>query len=113
MWAGQRPALAWPTPALLAWLCRYKEDPWLWDLEWDQRELKQKKVKVKRKEPAAASQLPTEGAGAPGDPKDQEGGEAPAGGGAEAVPGEGLAPPGAVTRGCSSLPGMSRLGGTS
>ncbi|XP_058592589.1 DNA polymerase subunit gamma-1 isoform X1 [Neofelis nebulosa] len=52
---------------------RYKEDPWLWDLEWGLQEFKQKKVKqVKRKEPVAASQLPTEGAGAPGDPKDQE-----------------------------------------
>uniref|UniRef100_A0A673TT22 DNA polymerase subunit gamma-1 n=1 Tax=Suricata suricatta TaxID=37032 RepID=A0A673TT22_SURSU len=51
---------------------RYKEDPWLWDLEWDLQEFKQKKVKRKRKEPTAASLLPTEGAGAPGDPKDQE-----------------------------------------
>ncbi|XP_057576205.1 DNA polymerase subunit gamma-1 isoform X3 [Hippopotamus amphibius kiboko] len=53
---------------------RYKEDPWLWDLEWDVQEFKQKKAKkVKRKEPlAAASKLPIEGAEAPGDPKDQE-----------------------------------------
>uniref|UniRef100_A0A452TM59 DNA polymerase subunit gamma-1 n=1 Tax=Ursus maritimus TaxID=29073 RepID=A0A452TM59_URSMA len=52
---------------------RYKEDPWLWDLEWDLQEFKQKKAKkVKRKEPTAASKLPIEGAGAPGDPKDQE-----------------------------------------
>uniref|UniRef100_A0A8C4M8Z2 DNA polymerase subunit gamma-1 n=1 Tax=Equus asinus asinus TaxID=83772 RepID=A0A8C4M8Z2_EQUAS len=52
---------------------RYKEDPWLWDLEWDLQEFKQKKAKkVKRKEPATASKLPIEGAGAPGDPKDQE-----------------------------------------
>lgn len=51
---------------------RYKEDPWLWDLEWDLQEFKQKKAKVKRKEPAATSNLPIEGAGAPGDPKDQE-----------------------------------------
>ncbi|XP_037365894.1 DNA polymerase subunit gamma-1 isoform X2 [Talpa occidentalis] len=52
---------------------RYKDDPWLWDLEWDVQEFKQKKAKkVKRKEPTEASQLPTEGAGAPGDPKDQE-----------------------------------------
>ncbi|XP_025856865.1 DNA polymerase subunit gamma-1 isoform X2 [Vulpes vulpes] len=49
---------------------RYKEDPWLWDLEWDLQEFKQKKAKkVKRKEPTAASKLPIEGAG---DPKDQE-----------------------------------------
>uniref|UniRef100_A0A8C0XCM2 DNA polymerase subunit gamma-1 n=1 Tax=Castor canadensis TaxID=51338 RepID=A0A8C0XCM2_CASCN len=52
---------------------RYKEDPWLWDLEWDLQEFKQKKAKkVKRKEPASASKLPIEGAGAPGDPMDQE-----------------------------------------
>ncbi|KAM6202157.1 DNA polymerase subunit gamma-1 isoform 2-T2 [Rhynchocyon petersi] len=52
---------------------RYKEDPWLWDLEWDLQEFKQKKAKkVKKKEPAEASKLPIEGAGAPGDPKDQE-----------------------------------------
>lgn len=63
------------SPALVDWLCRYKEDPWLWDLEWDLQEFKQKKAKVKRKEPAATSNLPIEGAGAPGDPEDQEGGE--------------------------------------
>ncbi|XP_073657497.1 DNA polymerase subunit gamma-1 isoform X3 [Tursiops truncatus] len=52
---------------------RYKEDPWLWDLEWDLQEFKQKKAKkVKTKEPAAASKLPVEGPKAPGDPKDQE-----------------------------------------
>uniref|UniRef100_A0A8D0W6J0 DNA polymerase subunit gamma-1 n=1 Tax=Sus scrofa TaxID=9823 RepID=A0A8D0W6J0_PIG len=52
---------------------RYKEDPWLWDLEWDLQEFKQKKAKkLKRKEPATASKLPIEGAGAPGDPKEQE-----------------------------------------
>nr|XP_045002261.1 DNA polymerase subunit gamma-1 isoform X1 [Jaculus jaculus] len=52
---------------------RYKEDPWLWDLEWDLQEFKQKKVKnVKKKEPATASQLPVEGAGPHGDPADQE-----------------------------------------
>uniref|UniRef100_A0A8C2P732 DNA polymerase subunit gamma-1 n=1 Tax=Capra hircus TaxID=9925 RepID=A0A8C2P732_CAPHI len=52
---------------------RYKEDPWLWDLEWDVQEFKQKKAKKgKRREPAAASKLPVEGADAPGDPRDQE-----------------------------------------
>lgn len=61
--------------ALADWLRRYKDDPWLWDLEWDLQEFKQKKVKrVKRKELAATSDVPTEGAGAPGDAKDQEGG---------------------------------------
>lgn len=68
-WAG-------PYAALVCSLCRYKEDPWLWDLEWDLQEFKQKKAKkVKRKEPTTASKLPIEGAGAPGEPKDQEGGE--------------------------------------
>ncbi|KAF6079046.1 DNA polymerase gamma, catalytic subunit [Phyllostomus discolor] len=54
---------------------RYKEDPWLWDLEWDLQEFKQKKAKkVKRKEPEveAASPLPVKGAEAPGAPGDQE-----------------------------------------
>lgn len=56
------------------WLCRYKEDPWLWDLEWDLQEFKQKKAK-KVKKPASASKLPIEGAGPFGDPMDQEGGK--------------------------------------
>ncbi|XP_055412795.1 DNA polymerase subunit gamma-1 isoform X1 [Bubalus kerabau] len=52
---------------------RYKEDPWLWDLEWDVQEFKQKKAKKgKRREPATASKLPVKGADAPGDPRDQE-----------------------------------------
>ncbi|TRY87252.1 hypothetical protein DNTS_031755 [Danionella cerebrum] len=29
---------------------RYKDDPWLWDLEWDVQEFKQKKVKKTKKE---------------------------------------------------------------
>lgn len=29
---------------------RYKEDPWLWDLEWDVQEFKQKKVTTKKKQ---------------------------------------------------------------
>ncbi|XP_061450770.1 DNA polymerase subunit gamma-1 isoform X2 [Rhineura floridana] len=28
---------------------RYKDDPWLWDLEWDVQEFKQKKMKIVRK----------------------------------------------------------------
>lgn len=28
---------------------RYKEDPWLWDLEWDVQEFKQKKVATSKK----------------------------------------------------------------
>nr|XP_051690182.1 DNA polymerase subunit gamma-1 isoform X2 [Oryctolagus cuniculus] len=52
---------------------RYKDDPWLWDLEWELQEFKQKKAKkVKKKEPATASKSPTKGAGAPGDPMDEE-----------------------------------------
>ncbi|XP_066211099.1 DNA polymerase subunit gamma-1 isoform X1 [Saccopteryx leptura] len=52
---------------------RYKDDPWLWDLEWDVQEFKQKKAKKgKGKEPAAASSLPTKEVAAPADPKDQE-----------------------------------------
>lgn len=51
---------------------RYKEDPWLWDLEWDLQEFKQKKAKKVKKEPVTASKLPIEGPGAPGDPMDQE-----------------------------------------
>ncbi|XP_047394634.1 DNA polymerase subunit gamma-1 isoform X3 [Sciurus carolinensis] len=48
---------------------RYKEDPWLWDLEWDLQEFKQKKAKKVKKESAAASKLPNKEAG---DPMDQE-----------------------------------------
>ena len=28
---------------------RYKEDPWLWDFEWDVQEVKQKKAAVSKK----------------------------------------------------------------
>lgn len=31
---------------------RYKEDPWLWDLEWDVQEFKQKKIPVSKKKVA-------------------------------------------------------------
>ncbi|KAK0141758.1 DNA polymerase subunit gamma-1 [Merluccius polli] len=40
---------------------RYKEDPWLWDLEWDVQEFKQKKVPVRKKKavsPSASAPLP-------------------------------------------------------
>lgn len=40
---------------------RYKEDPWLWDLEWDVQEFKQKKVPVSKKrrsETEAVSRTP-------------------------------------------------------
>ncbi|CAO2614141.1 DNA polymerase subunit gamma-1 [Lemmus lemmus] len=47
---------------------RYKEDPWLWDLEWDLQEFKQKKTKVKK----PASRLPIKGAGPFREPTDQE-----------------------------------------
>lgn len=41
---------------------RYKEDPWLWDLEWDVQEFKQKKVAVSKKKQskkAAETQVAT------------------------------------------------------
>ncbi|XP_055479099.1 DNA polymerase subunit gamma-1 isoform X2 [Psammomys obesus] len=50
---------------------RYKDDPWLWDLEWDLQEFKQRKAK-KVKKPVSASKLPIEGAGPSGEPMDQE-----------------------------------------
>lgn len=34
---------------LLFFLLRYKDDPWLWDLEWDVQEFKQKKVAASKK----------------------------------------------------------------
>lgn len=41
---------------------RFKEDPWLWDLEWDVQEFKQKKVAVSKKKSGkktpAATPLP-------------------------------------------------------
>ncbi|XP_029411828.1 DNA polymerase subunit gamma-1 isoform X3 [Nannospalax galili] len=50
---------------------RYKEDPWLWDLEWDLQEFKQKKTKVKKKS-ASSSKLLIKGAGPHGNLMDQE-----------------------------------------
>lgn len=49
-------------------LLRYKHDPWLWDLEWDVQEFKQKKVAAGKKKnspkvvetPAAAAPLEQE-----------------------------------------------------
>lgn len=90
------------SPPLVDWLYRYKDDPWLWDLEWDLQEFKQKRAKVKRKELAATSNLPGEGAGVPGDPKDQEGREH----GREVSWGWGWA----LGKCPSSLPEISRLG---
>lgn len=56
------------------WLCRYKGDPWLWDLDWSVQEFKQKAKTVKRKkEPAGSNQSP------PGELLDQEGGSRTAG----------------------------------
>lgn len=38
-------------------ILRYKEDPWLWDLEWDVQEFKQKKIAVtKRKNSKIAAE---------------------------------------------------------
>lgn len=31
---------------------RYKEDPWLWDVEWDVQEFKQKKMTVSKRKKA-------------------------------------------------------------
>lgn len=33
-------------------MLRYKEDPWLWDLEWDVQEFKQKKIPVSKRKKA-------------------------------------------------------------
>lgn len=33
----------------LLYLFRYKNDPWLWDLEWDVQEFKQKKIVAGKK----------------------------------------------------------------
>ncbi|CAL8359660.1 unnamed protein product [Lota lota] len=41
---------------------QYKDDPWLWDLEWDVQEFKQKKVPVRRKKvpsPTEEEDMPT------------------------------------------------------
>lgn len=46
----------------VCWFSRFKEDPWLWDLEWDVQEFKQKKVAVSKKKSGkktpAATPLP-------------------------------------------------------
>ncbi|KAI1904109.1 hypothetical protein AGOR_G00002300 [Albula goreensis] len=39
---------------------RYKEDPWLWDLEWDVQEFKQKKAPVRKKKQMVTPEAPTE-----------------------------------------------------
>lgn len=47
---------------MLFFSLRYKEDPWLWDLEWDVQEFKQKKVaasKKKSSKKAAEAQVAT------------------------------------------------------
>lgn len=44
----QRP----PTALVVCVSLRYKEDPWLWDLEWDVQEFKQKKVAASKKKAA-------------------------------------------------------------
>uniref|UniRef100_A0A3Q3KTL4 DNA polymerase subunit gamma-1 n=1 Tax=Labrus bergylta TaxID=56723 RepID=A0A3Q3KTL4_9LABR len=38
---------------------RFKEDPWLWDLEWDVQEFKQKKIVVSKKKKAAEKRTVT------------------------------------------------------
>ncbi|KAM9754131.1 DNA polymerase subunit gamma-1 isoform 1-T1 [Menidia menidia] len=57
---------------------KYKEDPWLWDLEWDVQEFKQKKVatsKKKKAEKVAEKQKPTplpDSDDDPGPPSEEE-----------------------------------------
>ena len=38
---------------------RYKEDPWLWDLEWDVQEFKLLKVAASKKKKAAETKVAT------------------------------------------------------
>lgn len=52
------------------YLLRYKNDPWLWDLEWDVQEFKQKKIAAGKKknskkvvETQAVTALPEQGEG--------------------------------------------------
>ncbi|KAJ8393159.1 hypothetical protein AAFF_G00068420 [Aldrovandia affinis] len=62
---------------------RYKEDPWLWDLEWDVQEFKQKKALVRKKQqqvnPEAESSPGTDWDQDPGPPLEEEGTAPPAG----------------------------------
>ncbi|KAG7267582.1 hypothetical protein CRUP_006002, partial [Coryphaenoides rupestris] len=63
---------------------RYKEDPWLWDLEWDVQEFKLKKVPVRKKKvpstsstpasstPTSSTPLPEEDQEDPGPPSEEE-----------------------------------------
>ncbi|KAM7002763.1 DNA polymerase subunit gamma-1 [Tautogolabrus adspersus] len=54
---------------------RYKEDPWLWDLEWDVQEFKQKKIVVSKKKKAAETRTVTplpEWEEDPGPPSEEE-----------------------------------------
>lgn len=44
---------------LFIYLLRYKEDPWLWDLEWDVQEFKQKKVAASKKKSSKAVETQT------------------------------------------------------
>ncbi|XP_025977059.2 DNA polymerase subunit gamma-1 [Dromaius novaehollandiae] len=66
---------------------RYKDDPWLWDLEWDTQEFKQKKKAVKKKDregntstaaAAGASELAQEQQEDPGPPSEEEEARVPA-----------------------------------
>ncbi|KAM4677002.1 DNA polymerase subunit gamma-1 [Discoglossus pictus] len=63
---------------------RYKKDPWLWDLEWDIQEFKQKKAKVRKKKKDSAdaaesveSTLADQSAD-PGPPSEEEEAQPPA-----------------------------------
>lgn len=47
-------------------IVRYKEDPWLWDLEWDVLEFKQKKMTVSKRKKAMQEAEKAAAASAPG-----------------------------------------------
>lgn len=58
---------------------RFKEDPWLWDLEWDVQEFKQKKSPVRKKKQPVTPETPADSSTMadwdqdPGPPMDEEG----------------------------------------
>lgn len=55
---------------------RYKDDPWLWDLEWDTQEFKQKKNPgKKKKDQNRNSKAPVAAAGADGTTQEWQEGE--------------------------------------
>ncbi|KAJ8249452.1 hypothetical protein GJAV_G00235080 [Gymnothorax javanicus] len=63
----------------------YKEDPWLWDLEWDVQDFKQKKAPVRKKQQSVTPEGPAESSITadwdqdPGPPLEEESSAPPAG----------------------------------